>query len=572
MRVAIQGSHGSFSEAASRRRWPDLQALPCREVKDVVAAVREGRAEAGCLPIENSLIGSVTTTYDLLQEAFGDGVLRLTHEILHPVHHTIMAVPGATLSSIRRVLSHPVALGQCRNWLSEHLPEAELVSAWDTAGSAEIVAQEGSPMLAAIAARPAADAHGLVPLAERIEDDPTNQTRFLTFTRSESAAGLRSPGASRYKTSLIVLVDHKPGMLALTLQAFGARGVNLMALQSRPERSAPWTYRFYVDVEGSASDPRVAEALEEIEALAVKLIVLGSYEAWVEGSRLSPPVPTPAHRVEKPSIPLVDRRRQPEGSVVQVRHLNFGGESPVLIAGPCSVESEAMLLETASAVAAAGGDMLRGGAYKPRTSPYDFQGLGVKGLRYLADARERTGLPVVTEVLSWEEVPVVAHFADMLQIGARNMQNFSLLRAASRSGKPILLKRGAGATIEEWLMAAEYVLAEGNSNVVLCERGIRTFERATRHTLDLNAVALVRERTHLPVIVDPSHAAGVRSLIIPLSLGSLAAGACGLIVEVHPDPAHAMSDGAQSLDFGMFEELARQVHPEPALRSRVQMA
>ena len=572
MRVAIQGSHGSFSEAASRRRWPDLQALPCREVKDVVAAVREGRAEAGCLPIENSLIGSVTTTYDLLQEAFGDGVLRLTHEILHPVHHTIMAVPGATLSSIRRVLSHPVALGQCRNWLSEHLPEAELVSAWDTAGSAEIVAQEGSPMLAAIAARPAADAHGLVPLAERIEDDPTNQTRFLTFTRSESAAGLQSPGASRYKRSLIVLVDHKPGMLALTLQAFGARGVNLMALQSRPERSAPWTYRFYVDVEGSASDPRVAEALEEIEALAVKLIVLGSYEAWVEGSRLSPPVPTPAHRVEKPSIPLVDRRRQPEGSVVQVRHLNFGGESPVLIAGPCSVESEAMLLETASAVAAAGGDMLRGGAYKPRTSPYDFQGLGVKGLRYLADARERTGLPVVTEVLSWEEVPVVAHFADMLQIGARNMQNFSLLRAASRSGKPILLKRGAGATIEEWLMAAEYVLAEGNSNVVLCERGIRTFERATRHTLDLNAVALVRERTHLPVIVDPSHAAGVRSLIIPLSLGSLAAGACGLIVEVHPDPAHAMSDGAQSLDFGMFEELARQVHPEPALRSRVQMA
>ena len=152
--------------------------------------------------------------------------------------------------------------------------------------------------------------------------------------------------------------------------------------------------------------------------------------------------------------------------------------------------------------------MLRGGAYKPRTSPYDFQGLGVKGLRYLANARERTGLPVVTEVLSWEEVPVVAHFADMLQIGARNMQNFSLLRAASRSGKPILLKRGAGATVEEWLMAAEYVLAEGNPNVVLCERGIRTFERATRHTLDLNAVALVRERTHLPVVVDPSHAAG----------------------------------------------------------------
>jgi 3-deoxy-7-phosphoheptulonate synthase len=559
MRVAIQGSHGSFSEAAARRRWPDLEALPCRDVKDVVAAVRNGQADAGCLPIENSLIGSVTTTYDLLHEAFGDGRLHLTHEILHPVHHTIMALPGAPLSGIRRVLSHPVALGQCRIWLADHLPDAELVSAWDTAGSAEIVAQEQNPAWAAIAARPAADAHGLVPLAERIEDDPTNQTRFLTFTRPDAADAVRSTGSSRYKTSLIVLVDHKPGMLALTLQAFGARGVNLMALQSRPERSAPWTYRFYVDVEGSASDPRVAEALEEIEALAAKLIVLGSYEAWTDGSHLAPPVPLPAHRSAKPAIPLVDRRRNPEGTVVQVRGLKFGGPDPVLIAGPCSVESREMLMETAAAVAQSGGDMLRGGAYKPRTSPYDFQGLGVKGLRYLAEARERTGLPIVTEVLSWEEVPVVAHFADMLQIGARNMQNFSLLRAASRSLKPVLLKRGPGSTFEEWLMAAEYVLAEGNPNVVLCERGIRTFERATRHTLDLNAVVLVRERTHLPVIVDPSHAAGIRSLVTPLSLAALAAGACGLIVEVHPDPDKAMSDGAQSLDFAMFADLAARV-------------
>src|SRR5215210_1710119 len=572
MRVAIQGSHGSFSEAAARRRWPDLDALPCRDVKDVVAAVRDGRADAGCLPIENSLIGSVTTTYDLLHEAFGDGRLHLTHEILHPVHHTIMTLPGAPLSGIRRVLSHPVALGQCRIWLADHLPDAELVSAWDTAGSAEIVAQEKNPAWAAIAARPAADAHGLAALAERIEDDPTNQTRFLTFTRPDAADSLQSSVGSRYKTSLIVLVDHKPGMLALTLQAFGARGVNLMALQSRPERSAPWTYRFYVDVEGSANDPRVAEALEEIEALAAQLIILGSYEAWTEGSRFSAPVPPPAHRVEKPAIPLVDRRRHPEGTVVPVRQVRFGGDGPVLIAGPCSVESEAMILETAAAVAAAGADMLRGGAYKPRTSPYDFQGLGVKGLRYLADARERTGLPVVTEVLSWEEVPVVSHYADMLQIGARNMQNFTLLRAASRSGKPILLKRGAGATIEEWLMAAEYILAEGNPNVVMCERGIRTFERATRHTLDLNAVAMVLERTHLPVIVDPSHAAGVRSLVTPLSLGSLAVGACGLIVEVHPDPASAMSDGAQSLDIPMFAELARLVHPDRAALGMVALA
>ncbi len=567
MRVAIQGTIGSFSEAAARRRWPDLVPVPCREVQDVVAAVRAGEAEAGILPIENSLIGSVTSTYDLLHEAFGDGRLRLTHEVLLPVHHTLMGLPGAELAGIRRVLSHPVALGQCRIWLGRHLPEAELVSAWDTAGSAEIVAREGNPVLAAIAARPAAEAHGLVPLADRIEDDPTNQTRFLTFTRSDVPLPQNPDGP--FKTSLIVCVDHKPGMLALTLQAFGARGVNITALQSRPERSKPWTYRFYVDVAGAASDPRVAEALEEIEALAVQLVVLGSYEAWPDGAlRFAAPAPPPAHHVKKPDVPLVDRRRNPEGTVVVVGHLAFGGDAPVLIGGPCSVESEAMILETAELVAQAGGDMLRGGAYKPRTSPYDFQGLGVKGLRYLAQARERTGLPVVTEVLSWEEVPVVSHFADMLQIGARNMQNFSLLRAASRSGKPILLKRGAGATVEEWLMAAEYVLAEGNPNVVLCERGIRTFERATRHTLDLNAVALLRERTHLPVVVDPSHAAGVSSLVIPLGLAALAAGACGLLVEVHPNPAAALSDGFQSLTPPMFAELARRVHPEREQRKR----
>ena len=560
MRVAIQGTHGAFSEAAARRRWPELEAVPCREVADVVAAVRSGRADAGCLPIENSLIGSVTATYDLLHEAFGDGQLRLTHETLLPVHHSIMAVPGAGIAGIRRVLSHPVALGQCRRWLAKHLPDAELVSAWDTAGSAELVAAHGDPTEAAIAAQPAAAAHGLALLAERIEDDPSNQTRFLIFSRHDAAP--ETVPAALSKTSLIVSLDHRPGMLAHTLLAFSARGVNLTALQSRPEPSAPWTYRFYVDVEGAADEPRVVEALEEVEALAARMIILGSYEAWTEGvPGYKVSHPTPAHHVKKPEIPLIDRRRNPEGSIVRVRHLEIGGAAPVLIAGPCSVESHEMILATAEAVARAGADMLRGGAFKPRTSPYDFQGLGVKGLRYLAEARERTGLPIVTEVLSWEEVPLVAKFADMLQIGARNMQNFSLLRAAARSGVPVLLKRGAGATVEEWLMAAEYVLAEGNPNVVLCERGIRTFERATRHTLDLNAVVLVRERSHLPVIVDPSHAAGVASLVTPLAMASLGAGASGLIVEVHPDPRKALSDGAQSLDVPQFAELARMVHP-----------
>lgn len=555
MRVAIQGTRGSFSEAAARHQWPDLTVVPCREVGDVVTAVREGRADAGCLAIENSLVGSVTPTYDLLHEAFGDGELHLSREILLPVHHSILGLPEGKLEQVTHVLSHPVALGQCRVWLSRHLPNATLVNAWDTAGSAEIVAREKNPTQAAICSKTAAEAYGLQAFDEHIEDDPTNQTRFLTFTRTPLSD---TDPTTQLKTSLIVWTDHRPGMLAAVLQAFAGRGVNLTSLQSRPERSAPWTYRFYFDVEGSRTDPRLADALESIEALASRIVILGSYESWPVGGAPRDSTPLP-HQRKKPDLPLFDRRQHPEGTIVHVGKVQIGGERTVIIAGPCSVESEAMILETAEAVAKAGGDMLRGGAFKPRTSPYDFQGLGVKGLKFLAEARERTGLPVVTEVLSWEEVPLLARYADMLQIGARNMQNFALLRAAGRSGKPILLKRGAGATIEEWLHAAEYVLAHGNPNVVLCERGIRTFERATRHTLDLNAVAMVRERTHLPVIADPSHGAGVRSIVPALTMASIAAGAQGVIVEIHPDPEKALSDGPQSLDVPAFAKLAAAV-------------
>ena len=222
-------------------------------------------------------MGSITPTYDLLQEAFGDSRLYLNREILLPVHHAILGLRGGSLSQVRRVLSHPVALGQCRSWLSQHLPDAELVSSWDTAGSAEIVARENDPSQAAICAAHASEAYGLNVFEDRIEDDPTNQTRFLTFSSERPAA---VTGTAPQKTSLIVWLDHRPGMLAAALQAFAARGVNLTSLQSRPERSAPWTYRFYFDVEGATDDPRLAEALESIEALAARIVILGSYQAW----------------------------------------------------------------------------------------------------------------------------------------------------------------------------------------------------------------------------------------------------------------------------------------------------
>ena len=246
----------------------------------------------------------------------------------------------------------------------------------------------------------------------------------------------------------------------------------------------------------------------------------------------------------------------------------FGGEPIALIAGPCSVESESMLRASASAVRAAGAVMLRGGAFKPRTSPYSFQGLGRDALRILADVRRDSGLPVVTEVLDTRQIELVAEHADMLQVGARNMQNFALLAELGRVQRPVLLKRGHSATIEELLMAAEYVMANGNRDVVLCERGIRTFERATRNTLDVSAVPVLKRETHLPVIVDPSHAGGIADLVAPLAFAAIAAGADGLIVEVHPDPARALSDGDQSLTPDAFAAMTKRLEAFAAAAGR----
>jgi 3-deoxy-7-phosphoheptulonate synthase len=230
------------------------------------------------------------------------------------------------------------------------------------------------------------------------------------------------------------------------------------------------------------------------------------------------------------------------------------------MAGPCSVESYDQVMTTARRARAAGARLLRGGAFKPRTSPYSFQGMGEEGLQILAAAREETGLLIITEVMSPEQVPLVCRYADILQIGTRNMQNYALLHAVGESQKPVLLKRGMMSTIKEWLMSAEYILSHGNLDVLLCERGIRTFETATRNTLDINAVPVLKELTHLPVIVDPSHATGKASLVHAVSLAAIAAGADGLLIEVHPDPEEAMSDGDQSLNLDQFDELMEDVH------------
>ncbi len=332
-------------------------------------------------------------------------------------------------------------------------------------------------------------------------------------------------------------------------------------------------------MKATATEDEIAAAIERIESAGARAHPIQGEEVTVIGA-----IGDREHiaRLDLATAPGVDRvmpilkpyklasaeLRGGERSVLQIGGRKVGGEHFALIAGPCTVETREQTLQTAEVVAAAGAAMFRGGAYKPRTSPYSFQGLGQEGLRLLAEAKAQTGLPIVTELMDLRDLDAVLEVADVVQIGARNMQNYTLLTEVGRSARPVLLKRGLSATLEELLMAAEYILKEGNESVMLCERGIRTFETAYRFTLDLMAVPVLKGLTHLPVIVDPSHAAGRRDLVLPLSLAAAAAGADGIIVEVHPDPDEAVCDGPQALPAAEFAGFAAAVERATALAGK----
>ena len=339
-----------------------------------------------------------------------------------------------------------------------------------------------------------------------------------------------------------------------------------------------------VVMHSEATPPEIQAVIDRIHAMGLKTNVQVGEEQTVVGLVGSPigaevsqtleamPGVAKTLRVSKP-YKLASREFHPGRTVFHVGEAEIGGDEVVVMAGPCSVESEEQVLRIAHGVRERGAKMLRGGAFKPRTSPYAFRGLGERGLEYLAKAREQTGLAIITEVMTPADVELVGQYADVFQVGARNMQNYFLLEELGRTNKPVMLKRGPSGTIEEWLLAAEYIMAQGNHQVILCERGIRTFETATRNTFDINAVAYAKQVSHLPVFADPSHATGVRTLVPPMAAAAVAAGADGVIVEVHYDPDKAMSDGAQTLNFDQFERMMRQLQAiAPALGRSVKPA
>ena len=595
VRIGYQGTEGAYSHEAARKHFASrldhafFRGYPT--FRELMEGVQAGGLDFAIVPIENTTAGSINEAYDLLARF---PVSVIGEEVL-AIDHCLVALEEVPLGNIRRIYSHPLAIAQCGDFLAG-LPECKVESAPDTAMAVERIKRANDLSQAVIASEEVARMHGLEILKRRIANRRDNYTRFVVVAREAMSYDARIP----CKTSLILATKHEEGALVRCLNTLAAHHLSMTKLESRPRPNVPWEYLFYIDIEGNVTDPEVSAAIDELSRDVSFLKVLGSYPAsTTESARPSvpklgaaadssdtKPAQAPAPKTKKAAVAasadttpplevaikkgykLASRAHHPDDSVVRIGDVLVGGDDFVVMAGPCSVESWDQVRACAELVRDQGGQVLRGGVFKPRTSTYSFQGLGYEGLDLLVRAGEEFGLPVVTEVMHPADVQRVAEDADVLQVGARNMQNFALLREIGHVDRPVLLKRGAMSSIDELLAASEYLLAAGNHQVMLCERGIRTFETATRFTLDIGAVPVLKERTHLPVIVDPSHAAGVRQYVIPLAEAAVAAGADGIIVEFHPAPEEALSDGPQALTFEGFGELMQRLHRlTQALRS-----
>jgi chorismate mutase / prephenate dehydratase len=560
--IAIQGVEGSNSHQAALALTPNMSErewVACNRFGDAVTAVNDGRANIAVLPIENTTSGGIAEVYDLLL----DSKVSIVGEVKIHVKHCLVGVKGSSITDLKTIHGHPQAVAQCSNFLAG-LADVDVVYANDTALSARRIAEIDNPTVGAVANEEAAKIYGLDVLESGINNRKTNFTRFVAVAAEPATVDPQVPA----KTSLVLSVSNEPGSLAEVLGAFRNEDIALVKLESRPTVNNPWQELFYMDFEGNVGDQRVQRVLERVRLHTMYLRVLGTYPSRdlrphrrpspqpERVLQVSTPGPRPSNKTASDSpYRLGGRKDGTAETVVDVNGVILGGPELVMIAGPCAVESIDQVMKTAKAVKESGAKMLRGGCFKPRTSPYSFQGLGWEGLDMLAEAGRVYGLPIVTEVPAPEHVEKMVEKTDVLQIGARNMQNFALLTEVGRANRPVLLKRGMSASIDEFLQAAEYILAGGNQRVILCERGIRTFETSSRNTLDLTAVPVLRRRSHLPVLVDPSHAAGDRDLVAPLAMASAAIGAHGLMVEVHPDPATALSDGPQALTLEDFDNL-----------------
>lgn len=563
--VAIQGIEGSYSYLASKSFFGSQKDLVFKKLKtfdEVVESVEDGEAEFAVLPIENTTSGSINEVYDALTS----GDLNIIGEEIFQVKHCLVGIEDIPLNQIKKIYAHYQAARQCSKFLKS-LPKAEVEYFEDTAKSVEKIKEEGNKYFCAIASKEAAGIFNVSVLKEDIANQQGNFTRFLICSKNPIRVDERIPA----KTSLVLATAHQAGSLVQALSVFKEFGINMTKLESRPIIGNPWEEMFYLDFQGNIQEQKVKDLLDEVGKYTRYLKILGCYPAkdfektkvdhikqahQETGTNIkTSEAVTEKKSNHKVSYKLASRDYKKDDTIISVKDVKIGGGKFVIIAGPCSVETFEQINQCAKEVKENFAHILRGGCFKPRTSPYAFQGLGYEGLDLLRAAGDEFDLPIITEVLAIDQIEKVAEKSDILQIGARNMQNFALLAEVGKTLRPVMLKRGMMSSIDELLNAAEYILARGNRQVILCERGIRTFETATRNTLDLSAVPVLKELTHLPVIVDPSHAVGHRDKVLPLAKAAKAVGADGIMVEIHPDPDKALSDGPQSLRFDQFQVL-----------------
>lgn len=576
LRVAFQGIDGSYSHLVGRTHFSvphttcqsSASFIGCDTFLDAVKAVESGDCHFAILPIENTTSGAINDVYDLLLNSN----VSIVGERKYQVRHCLVAHHEHPTSHLQRIYCSPLAVSECSNFLRS-VPDCHIEYSNDSARAVKTLQEEDSSKFhAAIASEEAARMFGLTVLKRDIGNQESSYTRYLIIAKNQVKVDPRIPA----KTSVVIHTLNKPGALVEALMIFKEHGINLTKLESRPIPTNSWEEMFYVDFMGNLSQPEVKAALAELTKIVRFTKILGCYPACDVDPVAIPESapkdvavntePSSAQPQNQKSAPksgatkdkgytLATREHKPNDTVIDLGSVQIGDGNFLVIAGPCSVESREQIMACAKHARDNGARILRGGVFKPRTSPYSFQGLGYEGLEMLVEAGKAFGLPVITEVMTTEDVERVAERADIIQIGARNMQNFSLLKVVGQTRTPVMLKRGMSSSIEELLQAVEYILAGGNQQVFLCERGIRTFETATRGTLDISAVPVLKARTHLPIFIDPSHAAGVRELVPPLALAAKAVGADGIIVEFHPEPEKALSDGPQALRFHQFEAL-----------------
>ncbi|PID60205.1 MAG: 3-deoxy-D-arabinoheptulosonate-7-phosphate synthase [Ignavibacteriae bacterium] len=576
IRIAIQGIEGSYSSLAAKQFFSHLNKeiifISKKRFDEVAAEVEAGRADFAMLPIENTTSGGINEVYDLLLHT----TLSIIGEEKFHVKHCLVGTDDSSIGKLKIIFAHYQAAAQCNKFLAS-IPDANIQYFADTALSVKKIKDENNPEYGAIASQEAAKLFNVKILQKDIANQPDNFTRFLVCSRKLNTVDVRIPA----KTSLVMATAHKAGSLLNALTVFSKYDVNMEKLESRPIIGNPWEEMFYLDFAGNINDENIKMLLDDLGRHTRFLKVLGCYPAkdiakakidyFIKGKDLDASVDKiqkerveEKEKTDKPkkakSYKLASREYKSEDTIIKVNNVTVGGDNFIVIGGPCSVESHNQIFDCAQHAKENGTQILRGGCFKPRTSPYSFQGLGFDGLNELKEAGRKYELPIITEVLAPEQVADVALQADILQVGARNMQNFSLLKEVGKIHRPVMLKRGMMSSVDELLNAAEYILSQGNRQVILCERGIRTFETTTRNTLDLGIIPFLKEMTHLPIIVDPSHAIGVRDKIAPLAKAAKVVGAHGIMVEFHPDPPKALSDADQALTFEQYSRLMEELY------------